>query len=606
MPCPPAGACASWRGVLGRWSCDNRGVSAVVLAVSFAALMAATALAVDVGSVFLSARRLQGLADLTAISAAQDLNGAANAQSQAQSAAQATVNANAWAVNDSNGQPITPSVSLGVYTPDPTQPAANRFTATATAPNAARVTLTMPVHLYFGGMILGRNTFNISRTATAASTQLVAFSIGTGLASVNGGVANALLSALTGSSVSLSVMNYNALLGAKVDLLTYLSALSTRLNLTAGTYNSLLSGQISTPTALSALGDALNAQGQTAAATAVNQLASASVSAPGVQLSALFDLGPYGNQDHGFSTGGAAVSLNAMSVVSALLTAAQGGRQLQLDLTAALPGVASATAFLAIGQRAANSPWMTITQSQSVIVRTAQTRLYIQVSVGSTVVNVLNGLLNPLGALLGGNSTTSVTGNGLVNLDAYVELASAQAKLSALTCSRDPTKQAVSLQVLPSLGTVAVAQVANPSTLNDFSTPVTLTPDLLLNLPPLLTASIYANISVGGGNAAWQTVNFNATDIANGAMKTVTTNDIAQATLASLLSNTSISVNPLGGGGITISTSVISPLLMPVIQPVGAALDGVINQLTALAGVQLGTATVWVDGVRCNGSALVG
>jgi uncharacterized membrane protein len=366
---------ASWRGMLRRWRTDERGVSAVVMAISFTVLLVATALAVDVGSVFLSARRLQGLTDLTAISAAQDLNGAANAQSQAQSAAQATVNANAWAVNDSNGQPITPSVSLGTYTADPTVPAANRFTASATSPNAARVTLTMPVHLYFGGLILGHNTFNISRTATAASTQLVAFSIGSGLASVNGGVANAVLSALTGSTVSISAVNYNSLLGANVNLLTYLSALSTRLNVTAGTYNSLLSGQVSTPTALQALADALNAQGQTAAATAVNQVASASVSAPGLQLSALFDLGPYGNQDHGFSTGGATVSVNAMSMVSALLTAAQGGRQLQLNLGASVPGAVSATAFLAIGQRPANSPWLTITQSQSVIVRTAQALL---------------------------------------------------------------------------------------------------------------------------------------------------------------------------------------------------------------------------------------
>ncbi|WP_204337686.1 hypothetical protein, partial [Klebsiella pneumoniae] len=65
--------------------------------------------------------------------------------------------------------------------------------------------------LFFGAAILGKPQIDISRTATAASAQLASFSIGTRLLSLQGGVANSLLSALTGSQINLSVMDYNQL-----------------------------------------------------------------------------------------------------------------------------------------------------------------------------------------------------------------------------------------------------------------------------------------------------------------------------------------------------------------------------------------------------------
>jgi uncharacterized membrane protein len=568
---------------LKRWRKDNRGVTALVVALSFMALGMATAVSIDLGSLFLNSRRLQGMADLSAMAAAQGLTTGTTVSQDiatATTAATNTVALNPWPYA------VTTVMTPGVYSPDPTLSVANRFAPNTTSPNAAQVTLTAPVKLLFVGFLIGNPTPQITRTATAASTQLAAFSIGSGLASLNGGIANALLSALTGSSVSLSVMNYNALLGANVDLFSYLGALSTRMNLTAASYNSLLSSQVSMPTALAALGDTLSAEGQTGAAAAVSQLVSASASAPNVQLSTLFNLGPYANQDHnsGFSTGGASVSLNAMSTISALLQAANGQNQLQLNLGAAIPGVTAVTAYLAIGQRPSNSPWIAITDANNVVVSTAQARLYLTATVSA------NGL---------------VPGLATITLPAYVELASAQAKLASLQCSSVQSQQNVTLSVLPSLGQIAIAQVQNPSTsLQNFTQPVTLQSAQLINIASLVTASIYADVNLGGGSNGWQSVSFSGTDIANDTMKSVSTQNLLQATLASLLGNTSINVNVLGLG-LGLGSTGLQQSLATLLSPVASGLDGVVDQLTSLAGVQLGVADVWVNGLRCQGAALV-
>ena len=66
---------------------DERGAVAVIAAASGAVLLGFGALAVDMGSIYLQSRKLQGMADLAAIAAARDL---ANAQAAAQATASAT------------------------------------------------------------------------------------------------------------------------------------------------------------------------------------------------------------------------------------------------------------------------------------------------------------------------------------------------------------------------------------------------------------------------------------------------------------------------------------------------------------------------------------
>src|SRR5690606_25470733 len=84
------------------------------------------------------------------------------------------------------------------------------FTPDAAEPNAARVVLSAPAPLLFGRWILGRDSVTVSKSATAAlpgGPPSAMFSIGSRLASLDGGLANALLSGLLGSQASLTVMD---------------------------------------------------------------------------------------------------------------------------------------------------------------------------------------------------------------------------------------------------------------------------------------------------------------------------------------------------------------------------------------------------------------
>ena len=88
------------------------------------------ALAVDLGSISLKARQIQGAADLSAMAAARDL-------SHAQAAAQATAAANLPEVQ-------TVSVTKGGYVADARLAPKDRFSAGAPEPNAARVEVAAP------------------------------------------------------------------------------------------------------------------------------------------------------------------------------------------------------------------------------------------------------------------------------------------------------------------------------------------------------------------------------------------------------------------------------------------------------------------------------
>lgn len=539
----------------------------MLVVVSGAMLLGFAALAIDVGSIFLQTRKLQGMADLAAIAAARDID-------HAQSAATATAVDNGWA------GPVTAEAVKGVYTPDPAIAPASRFVAGASDPNAVRVTLRAEADLFFGQAILGRSTTSISRTATAAKADLAAFSIGARLASLNGGVANSLLTALTGSSVSLSVMDYNALASADVDLLSYSKALQTELGLQAASFDTVLASSVTTGKALKVLADLLQTNGSDPAATAVRKLATAAGNATPAKLDRLLDLGPYGDQDHVAGASGAGIKLKALDMANAVLTVAQGGRQLQLDLGASVPGLADVDAYLGIGERPAKSSWITVTRDKTVIIRTAQTRLYLETK-----------LLNSGGAL--GSAGVSV-----VKLPLLVEVASGQAKLSALNCTSNRAGRTASLSVMPSVGQMAIAEIDTSKVANFTQEPV-LKPATLVNLG-LLKATVQAQSKLGG--ASWKTATFTQAEIDAGTVKTVATDDIAQASLSSLFGDLDITVVIVG---LPLPLGPLVSGLGALITPAAAPLDGVVNTLTDLLGVHLGEADVWVNGLRCGEAALV-
>lgn len=536
---------------------NEDGGIALISAVAMSALLGTTALAVDMGSVFLQTRRLQGTADLAALAAARDLD-------NAEAAALATARANGW------DGPLTVTVEKGRYAAD--QAVQSRFQSGAADPDAVRVRIESQTPLFFGKAFTGKGGTPIARQATAARADLASFSIGTRLAALDGGLANALLSGLTGSNVNLSVMDYDALADADVDLFDYLDALKVQLNLTAATYDEVLKANLTTGKALKALSRALADKGQTRASNAARTLAIAAGDRTPADMNRLFDPGPYGTQGRVLGGSGAKVQLDALNLSKAVLELSNGARQVQLDLGTTVPGVADLKAWLAIGEPPNNAPWMTITSSRDVIVRTAQTRLYLEAGVGGS------GLLAP----------------AQIKLPILVEAASGAAKLQSMSCASDEA----ALDVAPGLGSLMIGEI-DTGKLDDFKTALAPAPATIAKAP-LFSVAGKAFVSLGG--QAWQTVRFRQDEVRGRVVKTVSTNDLARATVSTLLGNLTLEANVLGLG---LGESALTNAMASLLTPLAAPLDEVLYSLTAVAGVRLGQADVRMNGLRCRDAALV-
>lgn len=536
---------------------DRRGSVTILTVAAMTALLASTAFAVDMGSVYLANRKLQGVADAAAL-AAVGTSGAATA------AAQQVIADNR--LTDAQIAALVP----GTYTPDGSIKPAQRFVPGTPSTNAVQVTLVQSVPLFFGGAITGRRSTQVRATALAARIDYAAFSIGTRLASVQGGLPGALLDALAGTKLNLSVADYNALVGTQIDLLSFSKQLATKLDLTGASFNDTLNAKATLPQILSALADAST---NPAATSALNAL-SLRVPSTTVQLSNLIDLGPYGSQDHADPS--TVISSDGYSIVREMLQLANGSRQVQVGLGATVPGATNTDIWLAMGQRPANSPWLTVAQNGNVTVRTAQARLYVDATL------LGNNLLNLLGVK--------------VDVPLYVELAEAQAKLNSISC-QGRSNTIVGINALPSVGSISVASI-DKSNLPNFNSTTQLNQATIAQLAGIPLIQAKANVNLGGASQNWQMVNFNSDDITNHTPKTVSTGDLVQGVTASLIENMQLNVVGLNLSGVT---GAVGSLLTPI----APTLDGLVDQVTGLLGVHVGQADLRIDGVRCGTPSLV-
>lgn len=541
---------------------DKRGGVGLIVAGMMPVIVGFAAFAVDLGSVQLDARRLQGIADAAALAAAVSSNGA---------------DTRAQAVIDASGFPraITKTVTQGGYALDSSVAPGSRFTAGAPNPQAARVTLESSSPTFFA-RVFGTTQVTITRTATARRQHYAAFSIGSRLAALNGGLLNAYLSALTGSGVNLSLLDYNALASADVDLLGYLPILKTKAGLNAATFNDILASQVSTPQLLNALAASLTASGQTAAAGAVTSL----LNLPGGQsiaLNSLIDAGLYGSQSNG---GGGVAKVNALAMVTAMLQLANRSRQVSLDTGVSIPGVASTRLVVAMGERTQQSPWVTITDNGTPIVRTAQTRVYLK--------------------------TQLLPGSGLasVSLPIFVELASAEARLSSIDCS-NAASRGVTLEGKPNLATAAIGTI-DESRINDFSTAIVPTRAKLVDVSlglSLVSVNGQSQISPGAAEP-WQRVAFTDAQIGNGTRKTISSSTPVGGIATSLVNNVSLSATLLGGITIPLDP-VVRGTVGGLLTAVAPALDTLLMTITGSLGVGIGQADLQVTGMRCGQAVLV-
>ena len=585
------GTKGGFMGATRRLLADRSANFAVMTALCTPVALALTAFAVDEGALYNERRAAQSIVDIAAITAANNIN---NAQ-QAVLTALSDNGITSVAVQQS-GTTIAPTatkavvqVTPGRYSGLTTIATGSRFQAGVLPYNAVQVSLKKQGTLYFAASMMSPPT--IGTSAIASAQPQAAFSVGSRLASLNGGILNALLGSLLGGNISLSVMDYNSLISADIDVLSFTDALATQLHLTGVSYNDVLAskatvGQIATAMAnVPGLGNSAKVALQTMASSATNTVK--------IPLSALLDLGSVGNLGIGQKPPGLTVAASALSMLTAAAGLANGTNQVAVNLGATIPGLLSTTVSIAIGEPPQSTPWLAVGELGTVV-RTAQTRIKINASVGLGNSNLGGGI-----SLLA------------VNLPLNIEIAYAEAKLTDISCPTGPSSIQVTIAAQPG---VVAAHLANSNATGfaDFTRPQTFTDAeiadvslrlLLINLSLIqINGSSYFNIT----NMTPTNLTFNATDIANKAIKTVSTKNLTQSLTTSLVNNLSLSVTALGLGiDLTALLGTVKPAVVAVLNGVTAPVDSLVYNLLGALGVRVGEADVRVTGATCGRSVLV-
>lgn len=529
---------------------ERRGAVAVLVAGALPVLLGMAALAVDFGVVQLERRRLQGVADAGALAAARDL-------SRADSLARTLVAA-------SPGRfPMESDVTTGRYHRQAGLPPESGFTVDESDPDAVRVSVRATVPTAFA-RIFGTESITVERRATARRVDMAGFAIGSRLAGLDGGIANALLSGLTGGQVSLAAMDYRALASARLDLVPWLSALGADAGLNVATYDQVLQADLPAGTVLGSLSRQVV---DPVAAAALSRLASAAKGT--IRLAELIDLGELGQQG---GSGAGLVNVSTLDLASNVIQGSATDRQVAIDLGAQVPGLARTRLWVAVGERPNAAPWIAIARDGTPTVRTAQARIYLEAKLNAQP--------------LPGISLASV------ELPLFVELASGEARLESIDCVRP---YAVTLSGRPSPGQVAVAHI-DPDRLDDFKTPMSLSrADLLKTL--LLRVEGRAAIDLGAAEA-FQTRHFDADAIAGSTPQTIKGQALTGGIATSLMREIELRAVPLPVDPVVRAVGSQLGLLAPVLDPV-------LNAVTGLLGIGVGEADLWVTGLRCGQPVLV-
>ncbi|WP_292541000.1 pilus assembly protein TadG-related protein [Mesorhizobium sp.] len=403
---------------------DLKANFAVMTALCAPFALALAAFAIDEGSIYVERREAQSLVDLAAITAASNIN-------NIEAAVVTTLGDNGMPgiVVQKPGQTITPalgktivSVTPGRYSAESSLGVDKRFEAGKTPYNAVHVALKKIPARYFASSVIPTPVIGTEATASVAPQAM--FSVGSRLLSVNGGILNALLSGLLGTNISLSVMDYNALISADVNVLSFVDALAVQLQLTGVSYSDVLASKATVGQVATALANASTVG--SSSKLVLQTIASRTSSTVKIPLNHLVDLGSMGQLGLGQKPAGLSVDASAMGMLTTAAALANGSNQVQVNLGATIPGLTSTTLAIAIGEPAQFSPWLTIGE-KGAVVRTAQTRIKLVASVGIGNSN-----------LGGGTSLLAV------NLPLHIEVAYAEAKLTDISC---PTGRPDSLKV---------------------------------------------------------------------------------------------------------------------------------------------------------------
>jgi uncharacterized membrane protein len=554
---------------------DECGVVSLMAAMVTLLGLGLSVLTLDVGHLYLEKRRLQGAVDAAALAAAGDPSNAAPIAARI-------------LANNGYAQPAV--VITGAYTADSSLSVANRLNTDPSAQkNAVRITQTISTPGYLAGIFGGNVLSSIVATATATQTPVVSFSAGTGLATISNGQLNAVLGGLLGTTLSLSLVNYQALASTNVDALTFLDQLAAQAGVTAGTYGDLANSGITMGQMATAITAALNLHpsgNNNAALDALNlirlQTPPAAAAATGnIVNTSLWQkrtIGSIVQQTPG------QVSFNLLDLFTAVARAYGSGHLVNVGSALSVPVTNSSV----ITRLALGSPMTSVALARvGTSIATAQTRL----ALTATVTNVNLGV-------------ASYT----VSLPLYLTMASGTATVAAIPCQASGTMTTLSAAaqaMTVRFGVVSDSDLKNFAT-NPTILPATVVTVSVLGIPVAITASGSQSVAAG----APANLNFTQADIAAGTVKSASGSG-AGTMFSGLVPNMTLTTTLLSSGGLltgTINNTLnvtIVPLLRPVLVSLLSALDAPTDTLLRSLGLRLGIIDTVVHGVRCGAPTLV-
>jgi uncharacterized membrane protein len=600
----------------------ERGVIAPASAVVMAVLVGMVGLVTDASVWYAQRRQLQAVTDAAALAAAPFANAPATARAAAN---------DLLAANGLDPAAVILSFATGQYCP--ASGMTLRF-QTGTCPggvivprDAVRVETGIGSPLFLSRLFTNAATTErrIGAIATAARVNQAGIQAGTGVASLNAGVANAVLSSLIGSSVALTAAQYDGLLSTNVDALTFLDALAARANVTGGTYSGLLQSSFGVGDVIAAEIAALSAQSQVAgvaAAIAGLQAIRGQITGnPRIALGRLFDLGLWGTRE----IGSGAASTSALHAGINLMQLTSFGLQLaDKNNFASVPGASLGIAGLASVQVTATAIEPPVRSFFSfgpagTQVHTAQVRVKLNLQVLNLTQQLGLGATVPL----------------------YIEAASGDAAIDTISCAGTPAQDArVTVNARSGIANVYIGAPTDDA-MNNFSAPVAVSaiaPVRILNLglPGILTladTTASAHVTIGSTSAAATALTFvqpTGTVVQpipptrRGVIgRPAVGGQLASPAILARATSTALGTNLLGGLAETLSVractvSLIGGCLLPVtltgagvgplytvLDPVLTGLDGVLDGVLRSLGVQLGYVDVAVTGVRCGFPVLV-
>lgn len=544
---------------------DERGSVTLLTAVAAAALLGATALAVDIGRITLGDREAQSTADLAALDAVRAVGDRRDpAQDTATHAS--TLAAHALARNDGflDLAGAAPGVTATVGRWDAT---ARAFTPTTVDPNAVSVSATADLP---HAVLAGRTA--VARGAIAMVEEVGGLSIGSVLASASidepqAQVLDGVLTGLLATSVDLDVVGYRGLADADVHLGELLAQLG------VGTAEEAATATVTVAQLADATAVVLSRSTETSDAAAITPLGVLATSAgtASFQLLELLTVGP--------DDGALEVEVGVLDLVLGAAAVANGTSAVTAALPLTIPGVASATATVAAVETpriATGAPLQLADGSWATTARTAQGRALIELVLPDAVTIVT----------LVGDVTADLT------VATYVELGRGSAELHAVTCP-DPTGTGSLTAYARTSGAAGWLGRIDPTSIAS-GTPV-VAPVTLVDVAGLVRVTGTAATVLPG---------------AEGPLTFTTPTDVPQRISGgspdvggALAGATSVTVEALTTG---LDTGAIAADVLAETQRVLRELDaGVLDDLAAALGVSVADADVRALGVDCSGRRLV-